>query len=151
MMVNGRARRAAHSNGGKPLMALPVPQQGMVLLVTLHGSLFNQMILNTFNYQVGTVGTEGSIQQLANNLNTSLTAAGGLVPAILAVHPPQYNLLEIWIQVIFPTRYRKFVYANGSAGVNPNNTLVTNLAVTVTRVGDQANKHNRGSLHMVQP
>jgi hypothetical protein len=132
-------------------MALPAPAVGQVYLVTTNGLAFGQMVLNTFYYQVSIVGSETDIRTLASNMFAKLTGAGSLTNGIFGCTPPQYQMVELWIQNVFPIRYRKFVNPMTTPGAFPQNASTANLATTITRFGDQANKHNRGSLHLLAP
>lgn len=132
-------------------MSLPAPVGGEVFLVTIRSQLFGQMVLATYKYQITGIGSEGDIGTLAANLFAKLNVVNGLIDTYRKCAPPAQLFLECWIQVIFPVRYRKFVFNLIGTGSYSDDTVITNLAATITRTGDQANKHNRGSLHLVYP
>lgn len=120
------------------------------VLVTFHGLLFNQRLMSTFCYGLSTV--TGSPTQAAgfDALHTKFTAGGGLVEKYLACIPAQYELTEVWYQIIAPNRYNKYVRTSGlGVGTLASNNLYTaNSAAVILRRGDQGNRRNISTLHV---
>lgn len=130
------------------MAAYPAPAVGQVSLITFKGTLNDQLILSTFKYQITTVGTDVSWDVAATNLYTTLNTTGGFIDKYLAMISSNLTLEQVWIQLIFPTRYQKLVFPNGKVGGFIAAASTSNLAAVITRRGVLANKKNVGGLHV---
>lgn len=123
-----------------------------IFLVTFKGECANQTILNTFYYRIDELGTAPlpTDYQAQTILADALTAGGAdiLQTPFINCMPQNYTLSEVWVQKVFPARYRKYVEAEAAEGTIAADALATNLAAVVSRFGIQANRHNIGSLHV---
>lgn len=125
-----------------------MPAPGDVLLVSFDGTWHGQKILNTFYYGISTlIGAPTTAAYIAA-FDTAINTAGNLRPRFLAACPPQYTMNNTWYQFVTPVRLRKQVYAVAAPGTFIQMSSTANLAATITRRGDVANKHNIGSLHV---
>lgn len=123
-----------------------------IFLVTFKGECANQTILNTFYYRIDELGTAPlpTDLQAESILADALTAGGAdvLQTLFLACLPQNYTLSEVWVQKVFPARYRKHVEAEAAEGTIAADALATNLAAVISRFGIEANRHNIGSVHI---
>jgi hypothetical protein len=127
---------------------MPVLHATDKILMTFKGTLIGQTILNTFPLTVISVTGTPEVNDCLDALEAKIAGAGDLKTAYLNAVADNYTLDEIWLQVIFATRYRKKVYTIAAGGNSGANSLTPNVAGVLTRAGDQANKHNIGAIHL---
>lgn len=132
---------------GETHMANAVVDQ--VFLVTYRGVLHNQTIMTTYWYQLKTIPAGGgSIIDASNNLATALAVAAGHQETYLWITPSNYLLQEVWIQCVFPTRYRKTVYTRGLPGLSINSSSTTNVSCSIARAGEVAARNTQGGVRI---
>lgn len=120
---------------------------GAHVLITFRGTLFNQLVMNTFHYRLtGTVIADG-----AAALNTLLTASIALD-----------NMYNAWLnaigdevlncvregQWIDPFRYRKQTFAPAAQQGTAGTTSTPNTACVLTLASDEATRHGIGNKHL---
>lgn len=121
---------------------------GDVLSVTLNGQLCGQTVMNTFHYGMASVSGAPTQDAVAIEVLNKLAVTGGFYDKFLACCPDNYILNETWVQFILNVRYRKRVGApslNGTFGFDAD---TANVAATISRFGDAANRRNMGSVHI---
>lgn len=128
-----------------------VPAVGQVYLLTLRGEISNQITLNTFMYQCTNVGSAATTQEIVADIITDIKSAAKLVPKFLNVMPTDYQLFQEWVQVISPLRLAKQTFSDGNFGASGLTANTANVAATIERRGDVADRKNVGSLHLVAP
>jgi hypothetical protein len=121
-----------------------------IYLLTIKSTWHGQTILSTFPYKVtalpaGPINVTGSYGAVAVAFNA--VGAPNLNNYRASV-PPQLTMDELWVQSVQPTRFVKFISALGTAGTFPQASNTANLAGVIERRGEQANRHNVGSLHV---
>lgn len=122
------------------------------VLVTINGTLFGQRIMSTFGYVVESQTGSNQDDDAFTALRNKLCELGGLVDKYLACLPSQYVKGQIWIQDIQPTRIVKRVFTNIAAGATSGEVAETaNIAGTILRRGDFANRRNVSVLHLPSP
>lgn len=122
---------------------------GDKVLITFVGSLNGQTTMSTFTY--GVASTVGSIQQddafLA--LRNAICSAGKLRDKFVACCPSNWSMVDIWIQVVGPTRYVKYDFGDTGAGPKSDYTANTsNVAAVILRRGDRASRKAISTLHV---
>jgi hypothetical protein len=130
-------------------MAIPAVNQKYLL--TFVGRLNGQTVLNTFWYDLFTVGPAASVEAVYDVIDAQVFAGGGLQQKFLAVCPDNYTLEQKWIQLIWPTRIMKRVLASNTAGTWLNGADTPNLASVITRRAEIADKHSVSTLHIPLP
>lgn len=126
---------------------MPNQVVGDTVRVTLVGSLFDQVIMNVFDYKVTLSGGQ-PIGVVANALDAAFDVANGFYDKYRAICPRSYVHDFTWIQTIRPNRYVKSIFSIGSNGTNAADTTVTNVALTITKRSDIANRRGTGSVHI---
>lgn len=127
---------------------MPSISVGDKFLVSLRGQMCNSQIISTFWFQCSTLGTNVDYAANMNALWTALNGASGLKAKFLACCPPEYVLLEAWLQKVDPTRLvsvKVSVVADGTYG---EHATTANLAAVITRRGDGAQRKDLSSLHL---
>lgn len=122
---------------------------GDMALVTFRGVLCGQTIMNTFGYRVQSLTGTPTITTWATALKNALIAGGGLKSRFLGCCPTVYELQELWVQIIAPTRYSADKFALNEFGIYPDSEALTaNVSSVITRRGDYANRSNVSTLHV---
>jgi hypothetical protein len=122
---------------------------GDIYLCTFRGSLAAQTILNTFAYRVATVDGNPTVSQIYDGLNAALdVAVNGLRSKFLDLMPSNYTSVSSIYQKIAPVRVASKTYEITSPGNFGFTAATANLAGTITRRGEFANRRNVSSLHL---
>ena len=122
---------------------------GDTWLVTYRGSLFNQLILNTFYYRVAYLAVPGTTNAKQTVLLGLLTGAGGHWEKFLACLPNQYVCTRIDIQKVGPYRTIALQTPEGASGSNGLDVLRANVAISIERRGELARKQDVGRVQVV--
>jgi len=122
---------------------------GNLFLVTLRGVVFDQRIMNTFFYRCSAVSGNIPIDE-AQSAFLATTQWADLVDSFHACCPDQYTADNTWLQTIHPGRYVKYQSPQTGSGT-AGDCHTANLAAVITRQGNEADRHNNGSLHIVAP
>lgn len=132
-------------------MADPVPVIGDLLQVTFQSRLYNQVLINTFHYRIEGTGGRTSIFTIQSDLKGFIAGAGSLMESFLDASPRQLTLENIWVQRIAGARVRKSVFEVELAGTSDMDADTANVAASIERRGDFADKHNVGRLQVCIP
>lgn len=124
---------------------------GDKVLVTFVGRCYGQRIMNTFGFTVSNVSAVTDITSALQELRGGLVAAYGYVIPWLACMPTSYVLVETWIQVVGPVRYRKAVFTDNLDGIYDVPTTTANLAGVITRQAEPAGRRYQSPLHLLLP
>lgn len=122
-----------------------------IFLVTTVGECADQTILNTFYYRIDELGVAPlptDLQAQSILADALFGVADILKSAFLDCLPQNYTLNDVWVQKVFPARYRKTVESQAAEGTILADALATNLAAVVSRFGIEANRHNIGGVHI---
>lgn len=120
-----------------------------IVEVTFEGLHEGQQVMSTYHYKMGTPATVPDGYAVLGELLTKVMGGGELFETwreAISVHVTDLVVSAQWIK---PNRYRyRFdipaIDSGGIAGdCNP-----TNVAIAITRLGEAANRHNQGTLHM---
>lgn len=120
------------------------------VMVTLVGELFNQVTMSTFCYGLSSITGVNTQEAALTRLDAAFSLSGGLYDKYLACIPAQFDLTEVWMQVISPARYVKFTFTTGAGlGTLAANTLTSaNAAAVIVRRGELGNRSNVSTLHV---
>lgn len=118
------------------------------ILMTFYGELAGQKILNTFPLVVTAVTGAPDLNDALDVLFAKVNAVGELRSAFLNCCATNYTLTQIWLQCVFPVRYKKRTYPVGMNGAGEDVSAAANIAGVITRTGDLAKRNNTGSLHV---
>lgn len=127
---------------------MPSISVGDKILVSFRGTMCNSQIISTFWYQISTLGSNVDYSANMSALRTSIAVANGLQAKFLACCPPEYVLLEMWLQRVDPTRYVSAKFSVVQDGTYGQHATTANLSAVITRRGDGANRKNLSSLHI---
>jgi len=122
---------------------------GDTWLVTLRGSVFNQLILNTFYYRVAYLATPGTTNAKQGVLQGYLNTVGGFIDKFLAALPSDYNLDRLDIQKVGPYRTITLNQTFASNGLNGFNVGQANTAMSIERRGELARRFDVGRVQLV--
>lgn len=122
-----------------------------IIQVTLRGSCFGQQIILDHTYRIfGDFPALNSVPTDLDLINAALAPGGvqNLVAPYLACLPPEYSLLELRSQRIFPTRsaYQQIAFigavgTNAAAATVANDSAVITLRTALSGRSQVANKH----------
>jgi len=121
---------------------------GSVVLVSFRSVLFDQRIINTFQYYpVGTIDPDTEYDEYLSNLITNLQAFGGMVDKWAACVPYNITQLTIRAQPVYPVRQRYVeqtipIVAGGAL------TTLTNIAASITRKSHVIGMHGVGRIQI---
>lgn len=122
---------------------------GDQVVVTVVGDYLGQVTMNTYPFIVSSVLVGTTQADAFSALNISLDAAGSLFSRQRGCAPQNWTLVEAWIQTIRPTRYRKFIFANGGIGTFVDQDgLTANLQASIERYADVTGKHDQGAVRI---
>ena len=124
------------------------PAVGQIYSVTFDLTMFGQKLMNTFQYRLGTIGTAITTDDVCDGMNTVMNTAGNMYAKYRACVTAQVTHNNTWIQVAYPARQRKKVYAIGVAGSWTGTAYTANTAVSIERYGPAANRHNIGRVQI---
>jgi len=124
---------------------------GDIWQVRFIGSMFGQQVINTFYYRVEFLATAGSTFSKQGVLYGLMNVAGGLKEKFLACLPTGYVLTEVAIQKISPFRLIKNSNAEGSSGSSTYISNNQNVAQSIERRADLADKHSIGRISIPAP
>jgi hypothetical protein len=122
--------------------------EGDTWIVTFRGSLFNQLIMNTFHYRVAYLATPGTTNAKQGVLYGLMNGAGGMVTKYLACLPDQYVLTRVDIQKIGPYRTVANQTTEGSSGTNGLDALRSNSAYSIERRSELARRFDIGRVQI---
>lgn len=128
-------------------MAQPT-SANMLAQITFDGQLCGQLILNSFCYQLTTRDPTKDVVDETAALYTRVTQANGVQKRFLNVVPPSYEMNNIIIQMVAPTRLRSTKIGVGVFGLSAFDANTANTAMVVTREGDFASRKAQSSLHI---
>jgi len=133
---------------------MPTPTLGNVAVddlfyVTFKGRLFSQRIINTFYYSVFQIAPVDVTRWSAySKLRDALSGAGGVKEKFLACCGPQYELEAMRLQVLRPERYAYREFAEGAVGTHAGQADTANLAASIERRCELAQRHGVGRLQI---
>jgi len=113
-------------------MALAV---GDVIQVSLRGTLYGQRILNVLHYSVAVAGSGTDYDQLSILTSNLVTGGGSVDPLVdfLAAIAPQYQLVEVRAQRVYPLRTIYAYTIDGRFGTYATGTETTNIAASLEK------------------
>lgn len=123
-------------------------QTNDIFQVTLVGLIHGQTTMTTFYYRVGDVGAGLDLDQAYALTEAYLVAAGNLSSLFRGCCPTNWTLTAHWIQDIHPIRYRKEVFTKSLAGLSTAASPVTNVAASITRVGELSGRNRVGGIRV---
>jgi hypothetical protein len=119
------------------------------VLMTITGLLNSQRFMNTFSYVVSSVGSSIAQGDAFTAIRDKLCLAGGFMDKYKACIPSNVNALELWFQVIYPTRYIKYIRGDLSTGsLGSGAAWTSNLTQVITRRCDRAGRKFHSSLYL---
>jgi len=121
-----------------------------VIEVSFRGTLFGQRILNILHYAVTVVNAMPTLDQLqliADELNTGAISAP-LIPTWMDAVAPQYNLDEIRVQRVYPTRTIYQRSLPDTPGVYAGTCLTANIAVSIQKRGVTSGRQGNGRMQL---
>lgn len=122
------------------------------VLMTINGALCGQTVMSTFCYVIESVTGSIDDTDLFGAFRTSICAAGELVDKYLACCPSNYVKGNLWFQIVRPQRIQKRVFGNSApGGLSPYVADMPNVATTILRRGDIADRKNISTLHVPAP
>lgn len=127
-----------------------IPDNARVSL-TLVGSMNAQEILLTHVYEVASTFGAGTWDMIPNfnEFIGGIVAVGGLANVYLDVMSDEFSLNRIDLQVIYPTRYVKVSFADGSGpGTVVQNAEPPNVAHAILLRTDLAGRDQRATKHI---
>lgn len=120
-----------------------------IVNVIVVGRFLGQTTMNSYPFIVSAVTGTVSISTASAALNTALNAAGALYKRQQGCCPSNWTHTESWVQVIRPTRYRKFVYTIDQAGVYVDTDALTpNLQASIERYAEPSGRHDQGGVRI---
>lgn len=129
-------------------MAYPV-LAGAALEVVLEGRHENQQVMNVLHYRYTGSTTLGNGAAVAVGVLDLMNNAGGLAQLWRDCLSVKVEDLTIRVQWIQPAR---FAYIRtgimGNDGAVAGNAMPVNTAISITRRGESANRHNIGTTHV---
>lgn len=131
-------------------MAIPAAAN-QKYLVTFKATAFNQVILNTFVYNLTVPGTVGTVDIACDTLKAKLDEPNALFERWQNALPPNVTIDEVRVQCIWPQRVAAISYPFVGTGAFIDEADTANQAAVITRRGELANRRNVGSLHMLAP
>lgn len=128
---------------------MPEMAANMRVLVTLKGTILGQTTMTTFPMRIATVAAATSDVTFFAALNTKLNDTGGLIPLYLNCCPlDNFELDEVWYQILYPLRYRKTVFTLALPGTMDTQVGAPNLQASITRVGELARRRDIGGIRI---
>ena len=125
-------------------------QLGDRVQVTVNLTGFNQKMMSVFCYGLSGLTPPLTQAQAFTVLHAKLTAYDNLIYRYLACLCPEFEINEVWYQVISPSRYAKYTFTSG-LGVGTlagNHAYSPNQAVVILRRGDFGSRSNVSTLHV---
>lgn len=119
-----------------------------VCQVTIRGTLFNQVVMNTFHYRLDGTSSLINGSLFLDNFSAVLTAPGNLIDAWEGVVPAQVINHFLDLQWIDLDRFVKKTYVVGTEGGSPLGTTSTNQAAVLELRADIADKRSISSKHI---
>jgi hypothetical protein len=117
----------------------------------VRGELAGQRIINTFGYLVTAVAPPAGQASFFDDADAYLATGGGFYDKLRLCLPTNYMHRESWWQVIAPTRFAAHRFTHNEPGTGAGLSDSPNIASTITRRGDVANRANVSSLHLAVP
>lgn len=124
---------------------------GDFCLVTLVGRANGQTLMNTFPYRCSTFSGTPTQDAALEALFNALTDENDLVDKFLDCLSSTYELKNVWLQIIRPTRRRKISYAMLDTGTYAAVMDTSNVQASITRFGADANRRNIGGIRLPMP
>lgn len=122
---------------------------GSVVRLTIRGSLFNQTVMTSFDWQMDTaaVGTQdGAAASIL--FNSLVRLPGGVYAAYLAVMPDSWVPVANDWQWISPQRYRKDTFDTSGDAPTGGITTTPNLACAISFQGIGASRREQATKHL---
>lgn len=139
---------ALSTHQGVLIMAIEVPIGG-ILEVTFEGLLAAQQVMVTHHYRVLEADIVNLDDFVALEFGPWLEGNNNPFDAFVESISDQVTNLAIYVQAIYPNRYRYVQYVTGiSNGDLVGAVLPPNDGYAITKRGDQANRHNIGTMHV---
>jgi len=132
---------------------LPVPAiqpmiAGSVVLVSFRTTLFEQRVINTFQYYpIGTIDPDIEYTEYLSNLITNMQALAGLFDKWSACVPADITAAVIRAQIVYPVRLR---YVEVPVTVTPGGGTAnqSNVAISITRKSYVPGRHGLGRIQV---
>lgn len=129
-------------------MAYPIAN-GSILELTLKGKHEGQEVMNVLHYRNTTPSTLTDGALAAITVMEQANEAGGLASLWKACLSAQVTELTMRAQWISPSRWAYITTTiTGGSGTIAGNAMPVNTAISITRRGEAANRHNVGTLHI---
>lgn len=129
---------------------MPIPAAvGQIFQITFNGQVANQVLMNTFHFRLDVVGAAQNVDQVADEINTKITAGTELFQKFLDCMPPEYLALSRWIQVMWPTRVRRKTYLSGLPGNYAGKANSPNFAVSIERHAETSGRSSVGRVQLL--
>ena len=134
--------------------AYPPAAVGSIFQATFMMTSVGQRLMNTYHWRLETNPTNETIEAVCNGLNTTLSAAGGLIPTHNALRDESVILDNVTIQQIATLRYAPKVYVKtvggdittAAAGLDTGN-----VCAVIERRGVNATRGDVGKVHIPIP
>lgn len=127
-----------------------VPNFAMFLL-SFRGTFINQRTITTFGFQWNlAAGNDPAVNDLSSFFFASNDYLS-LQSAFLACTPQNYTLDQAWLQMVFPTRVRKYVFVPALEGTIPVDAVQPNTQASVSRHAVVASRHGNGGVRVPAP
>lgn len=123
---------------------------GDIIEVIYVGNLYSQVILNTFHYEVESLGTATDYVPFSTALAAELnTGVGGLIEKFADCLATDYNFTQIRIQRIYNGRLAALGFnSDFPTGNVAEAALPPGTSVSIHRSGINAGRHNVGGIRM---
>lgn len=110
----------------------------------------NQVCMNVTHWAPQGDSSAGDIPELTQAFldQNSGVGNGSFIHALVQLQSNDVTIFEVSAQLIHPTRWQKRVKVVNVVGDIDEPCPAQNLAITFTKTGDRANRHNVGSLHV---
>lgn len=129
----------------------PPAPVGAVFLVTYHMSWCGQKLMNTFHYTMISNAGNIIVEQAYNNLETRLSAVGGVTDKHAALRDSNCNLTQITIQMVHPQRYVSKAFVKNIPGTIVGANDTPNLHATISRRAVGGTRRDMGHVHIPIP
>lgn len=130
-----------------------IPVVGDLLLLTFRGTLYGQRVMNTFWYSLRTLNLTNTptLETLSNQINVQMGLGSAWLAAYRDCLSENYQINQLWVQRVFPTRIMKEVYDVDDAGTHTDTGLTANMQASIMRRTEVASPGNIGGVRIALP
>lgn len=116
---------------------------------TFIGKLFEQEVLNVFYYRIGTPSTSSNYMVAIKNwAQYAGSGTTSMAPVLLACQAPEYTLMGIRAQRVWPTRDRYYYQVLDLPGTHADACTSPNQSAVIERYSAGGNRKSVGSTHI---